>query len=57
MKKKLNTILLIDDNKDDNFFHQIVINEMNIAEHIEIALDGEQAINFLQKENQSPPDS
>ncbi len=56
MKKKLKCIMLIDDDADDNHFHQIVINKMNITEHIEVALDGEEALNFLEKETQTHPD-
>ncbi len=56
MNKRLNCILLIDDDVEGNFFHQIVIKEMNITEHIEVALGGEEAIKFLTKENQTPPD-
>jgi len=56
MNKKLNCIMLIDDDDDDNYFHQLVIKEMNITAHIEVALDGEQAIKFLKKENQNPPE-
>jgi len=56
MKKKLNCILLVDDDAEDNYFHQIVIDEMNITERIEIALNGVEALNFLKKENQTPPD-
>jgi CheY-like chemotaxis protein len=56
MKKKLNCILLIDDDAEDNHFHQMVINEMNITEHVEIALNGVEALNFLKKENQTHPD-
>jgi CheY-like chemotaxis protein len=48
--------MLIDDDDDDNFFHQIVINKMNITEHIEVALNGEEALIFLKKENQTQPD-
>jgi CheY-like chemotaxis protein len=48
--------MLIDDDDDDNFFHQMVINELNIAEHIEIALNGEEALLFLKKENRIHPD-
>jgi CheY-like chemotaxis protein len=48
--------MLIDDDDDDNFFHQIVINEMNVTEHIEIALNGEEALLFLKKENRIHPD-
>jgi len=56
MKNKLNCIMLIDDDDDDNYFHQIVINKMNITEHIEVALNGEEALIFLKKENQTQPD-
>jgi CheY-like chemotaxis protein len=56
MKKKLNCIMLIDDNSADNKYHQIIIKGMNITENIEVALDGEKAISFLKKENQTPPE-
>ncbi len=56
MKKKLNFILLVDDDVEDNYFHKIVINEMNITERIEVALNGVEALNFLKKENQTHPD-
>jgi CheY-like chemotaxis protein len=56
MNKKLNCIMLIDDDDDDNYFHQIVINKMDITEHIEVALNGEEALIFLKKENQTHPD-
>jgi CheY-like chemotaxis protein len=48
--------MLIDDDDDDNFFHEMVINELNITEHIEIALNGEEALLFLKKENRIHPD-
>jgi len=48
--------MLIDDDDDDNYFHQIVINDMNITEHIEVVLNGEEALDFLKKENQTHPD-
>ena len=56
MKKKLNCILLVDDDDDDNFFHQIIINDMNIVNHIDIAINGIEAITYLKKENQIPPE-
>ncbi len=55
MKTKLNCILLIDDNHADNYFHQIVINEMNIAKRIEVALDGAEALEFLHN-SETPPE-
>lgn len=52
--KKLNCILLIDDNAHDNFFHTLVIKEANAAEQIKIALDGEKALEYLEKTKVDP---
>ena len=35
MTKKLNCVMLIDDDADDNFFHQIVLRETNITDNIQ----------------------
>ncbi len=56
MKKKLNCILLVDDDPDDNYFHQIIINKMNMVNHIDIARNGIEAIAYLKKEDRIPPD-
>ena len=56
MKRKLNCILLIDDNDADNDYHQIIISEMNVTDNIQVVENGEQAIVFLKKENQIIPD-
>lgn len=56
MKNKLNCILLVDDNQADNRYHQIIIEEMKIANRIDLALNGKEALNYLKKENQVPPD-
>jgi CheY-like chemotaxis protein len=55
MKKKLSSIMLIDDNAADNRYHQIIINEKGVTDLVEIALDGAQAIKMLQLEKE-PPD-
>jgi CheY-like chemotaxis protein len=47
MKKKLNCILLVDDNDSDNFLHKRVIEKACIANCVEIALNGQEAIDFL----------
>lgn len=47
MKKKLNSILLVDDDEDCNFFHKRLINRMDITEEIHVALDGEEALEYL----------
>ena len=56
MRKKLNSILLIDDDPDDNYYHQIIINKMNIVNQIDIAINGIEAIAFLKIESRIPPD-
>lgn len=56
MRKKLNSILLVDDDPDDNLFHQIIIKEMNIVNKIDIVINGIEAIAYLKDENQLPPD-
>lgn len=47
MKKKLNHILLVDDDKDCNFFHQRLINKMDCVEKLHITKDGKEALDFL----------
>ena len=54
--KKLKCILLIDDNPADNRFHQLLIEEMNIAEDIQMVENGLDALGFLKKENQIIPE-
>ena len=56
MKKKLNCIFLVDDDSEDNHFHQIVIREMNITNTIEIAQNGLEALDFLTKPNHVVPE-
>ncbi len=47
MKKKLNCILLVDDDADCNFFHERLLNKMNCTEKIHIVNNGEEAINYI----------
>ncbi len=47
MRKKLNCVLLVDDNESDNFIHQKVIEKAGITNFIKIALNGKEAIDFL----------
>jgi CheY-like chemotaxis protein len=56
MKKKLNCILLVDDDHEDNFFHEIIIKKMNITNSIQVARNGLEALDFLKKENQVIPE-
>ncbi|MFZ4523786.1 MAG: response regulator [Bacteroidales bacterium] len=47
MKKKLNCVLLVDDNDSDNFIHKRVIKAAGITDFIGISLNGQEAIDFL----------
>jgi CheY-like chemotaxis protein len=47
MKKKLNCVLLVDDNDSDNYIHRRVIEQAGITDHIEIAENGQEAIELL----------
>lgn len=54
--EKLKCVLLIDDNEGDNYFNNMLIKEMDIAEHIQLAQDGLQAINYLKDEKNVFPE-
>jgi len=56
MKRKLDCILLVDDSNEDNRYHEIIINKMDIANRIDFALNGEEALAYLKKANQVPPE-
>jgi CheY-like chemotaxis protein len=47
MKKKLNCVLLVDDNESDNFFHKRAILKSGITDRVEIVINGKEAIDFL----------
>jgi CheY-like chemotaxis protein len=49
MKKKLNCIMLIDDDFATNLFHKLVIEESGCAVNIVTKNDGEQALDYLQQ--------
>src|SRR5580704_1681933 len=56
MKRKLDCILLVDDNSDDNFFHQIIIKKMDVVNRIDVVINGVEALAYLKRENQTPPE-
>lgn len=41
------TILLVDDNDVTNYYHKIIIDEMNICNKLQICRDGQDALNYL----------
>ena len=47
MKKKLNCILLIDDDTATNFIHKKIIEKSEIVNHIEVTLNGSEALDYL----------
>ncbi|MDP1623727.1 MAG: response regulator [Bacteroidales bacterium] len=47
MKEKLNCVLLVDDNDSDNFIHKRVLDKAGIAHHVEIVMNGQEALDFL----------
>lgn len=47
IRKKLNCILLIDDDPATNFLHKLILDQMQITDHIEIAYNGQEAMDYL----------
>lgn len=47
MKKKLDCILLVDDDEPTNYLNKMILDQMKCAQHIHIAESGKEAINFL----------
>ena len=47
MKRKINYVLLVDDNDSDNFLHKRVIEKAGITDHIEIAENDKDALDFI----------
>lgn len=56
LKKKLNCILLIDDDSDDNEYHEIILRKLAITEKIDIAINGVEAIKYLKTKDRVPPE-
>ncbi|MCM4151099.1 response regulator [Arenibacter sp. N53] len=52
MKKKLNCVLLVDDDDATNFIHNYVIKEAGFAEHIKVVENGQEALDYLKSKNE-----
>lgn len=50
MKKKLNSILLVDDDFATNFINKKILQKSNLIEHINVALNGKEAIDYLSRQ-------
>ena len=47
-------MMLIDDDADDNFFHQIALRETNITDNIQVVTSGFEALKYLTSESVIP---
>lgn len=47
MSRAVDCVMLVDDDADDNFFHERAIAKSGIADSIRIALDGQEALEYL----------
>ena len=54
MGKKVNCILLVDDNEHDNFFHERVIKANGAANYVVAKQSGKEALEFLRGKEQHP---
>lgn len=48
MSRPIHCILLVDDDPDDNFLHQIIINDSGLCEHVRVVETGTEALHYLQ---------
>ena len=51
MKKKLDCILLIDDDEPTNILHQIIIDDAEVAHSVQVAESATEALDYLSKSN------
>jgi CheY-like chemotaxis protein len=47
--KKINCILLVDDNPADNEFHKIIIDDSNVCNKVQVATTGRNALDYIIK--------
>lgn len=55
MKKKLKSILLIDDDEPTNFLNKMILEEMGCADSIAVAQSGREAISYLTSSKNNEP--
>ncbi|HYF29604.1 MAG TPA: response regulator [Chitinophagaceae bacterium] len=56
MKKKLNCVLLVDDDEPTNFLSRMLLEEANCTEHIEVAHSGIEALDYLESSETTDED-
>lgn len=47
MKSYFSDVLLVDDDPITNFLNESLLQELNVAQHIEVALNGKEALDFI----------
>jgi CheY-like chemotaxis protein len=47
--KKLNSILLVEDDEATNFINQMVIKKLDCAKHVQVAWNGSDALDYLRQ--------
>ena len=52
MEHKLKCVLLVDDDHATNYIHKKIIEQSGIASKVEIALNGQEALDFIVKNNE-----
>lgn len=55
MQRKIKTILLVDDDEITNYLHQMLLEELNVTDHIFTAYNGQEALSMIK--NHCHPDS
>lgn len=53
MREKLNCILLIDDNESDNYYHKIIIEEVECTKKTVAVQSGQAALDYLTKKTEN----
>lgn len=56
MKKRLNTVLLVDDDEPTNFFHKLVISRSGLCEDLHVCSSALEALNWLKSKQNPKPD-
>lgn len=51
---RLKRLLLIDDDETSNFLNEFLIKEMDIVEEVYIATNGQEALDFVQEQSDTP---
>jgi|SRR6185437_9708038 len=51
--KRINCVLLVDDDNINNFINERLLKKLNITNHVKVAMNGEEALDFLKNNNEN----